>query len=1377
MKKISLLIILFSISFSLALYSQSVAPSLFESNTGTYEEITGGTVIDISSYTGTELTNKAFISNTEGVSVLTTTEGFPIGFNLTFNSTLMNRFVISCYPQLILGKDEVKINPVRSGFLLDDDYAEGISNVVGVGVFSNISASDDTEISYKLTGTAPNRVMIVQWKNLSLSIDWGSNYKKVDAQIRLHETTNKVQLIFNNWASEGAMGKAIRVGIRGKEKTDANLRYSATNDFTNTVKLTQSIMSWSKNANIPDGLTYTFTPPAECETPVAQATDLQLTASSIGVSGSYTVSESADHYLVVMSTEPTLSQMPKDNTYYAEGDQLGNGTVICYTTESSFATPETLDGAKSYYFHVFATNSFCTFGPLYNTTTPLTGNIKTCPEAPTALSVTDVNYTTAKLSAGANAAGNEVIILATDVAALSEYGDLTENGDFAIPSGALSLGDELEINDEEGSRFGGRVVYMGPAKEGITVENLTEGVIWHFVAYSKVGEEYSTTHQLANVLTWAKVPYIPNFWDFPHYSSPFGWEVESDGGSAFYMLKVRDSSGGSYIQMQAKAGTAANAMNPVTNSLMTQYILLNENSNRLVLNCTFWEYVSRISSLPYNTWNENDFFDIEATKDGENFTLIKRFDKENAPQFQELKEMKDLYIPIEDLAGEKVKIRITWKCHANVSFECNYLRIEEITECDYPINVKVDKTSIVGTNAAIDWDSQGDETLWDIRYCVSGANEWTEVLNVSQKPYLLTTLPCESTVDVQVRAKCSEDSFSPWSPVVCTFKTGYGIPYSQTFAGWSMPVEWTTITGELADPTVFNTGSMVRSFWNVNDGLITQFNNSIDWAIFPKLEFGDGTYNHQLEFDLKVEGSVDNDEDILYVVMSQDGGLTFNTTDVIKEIALNDASLVDGEAHRQIIPINNASGVKQLAFYTGSGSQRSRITINELTVIESCLPAAQNGVATDISDNSATITWEGEAEEWMVFVRKAGETSRDYETQTSNEIQLTDLDDATTYEVGITHACDDSSIAKVSLVRFTTLAIEPCDPVEDITVATTIYTATISWTHSGVGFNVKHRRAGTESWTESKVDTPQLQILNLTNNTEYEYQIQAICSEAEGHVSDWTEVAKFKTLEITCFPPTNIQVAPTYKVAVVSWEGNADKYEINYRESAVQEWTTKEVTGTTYTIEELNPTTNYSLRMRSLCDSETSSWSAVVEFKTIAIPECVIPTNLKAEDITTNSAQLSWEGDDSNLSWNLRYREGSATSWNNVTELETESYEISNLKEDSYYIWTVRANCEENRQSAWAVQSNFTTEHVGIDGLNQVDVDVFAKGRIINVINTEGIVIDRIELFALNGTVLGVYNINSIDNILIPVAGENSGLIIVKVTGNNLNRNYKVMIK
>ena len=111
-----------------------------------------------------------------------------------------------------------------------------------------------------------------------------------------------------------------------------------------------------------------------CETPTAQPTALVFNSpTATGVSGSFT-NTTADNYLVVYSTSPTLTALPSNGTAYTSGTTIGNATVVSVSNSTEFNAAGLTSGT-TYYFNVFAVNNaVCSNGPVYNTSSPLAGS-------------------------------------------------------------------------------------------------------------------------------------------------------------------------------------------------------------------------------------------------------------------------------------------------------------------------------------------------------------------------------------------------------------------------------------------------------------------------------------------------------------------------------------------------------------------------------------------------------------------------------------------------------------------------------------------------------------------------------------------------------------------------------------------------------------------------------------------------------------------------------------------------------------------------------------------------------------------------------------------------------------------------------------------
>lgn len=114
-----------------------------------------------------------------------------------------------------------------------------------------------------------------------------------------------------------------------------------------------------------------------CVAPIAQATSFTITSSNYNfIQGAFTPANGVDEYLMVMSTNNNLSATPLNQITYNIGDQIGNGIVVKRGPGGNFIR-NGLSQNTNYYFFVFSINSACSGGPLYLTSQPLLGNLKT----------------------------------------------------------------------------------------------------------------------------------------------------------------------------------------------------------------------------------------------------------------------------------------------------------------------------------------------------------------------------------------------------------------------------------------------------------------------------------------------------------------------------------------------------------------------------------------------------------------------------------------------------------------------------------------------------------------------------------------------------------------------------------------------------------------------------------------------------------------------------------------------------------------------------------------------------------------------------------------------------------------------------------------
>lgn len=114
-----------------------------------------------------------------------------------------------------------------------------------------------------------------------------------------------------------------------------------------------------------------------CATPASQPTSLTLTPGGTSVNVAFTAaSPNVNKYMVVRTTGATLTATPVNGTIYTAGAVFGNGTIVSVGS-GNVISDAGLSAGTLYRYTVFALNDVCSGGPLYNTSSPLTGTVTT----------------------------------------------------------------------------------------------------------------------------------------------------------------------------------------------------------------------------------------------------------------------------------------------------------------------------------------------------------------------------------------------------------------------------------------------------------------------------------------------------------------------------------------------------------------------------------------------------------------------------------------------------------------------------------------------------------------------------------------------------------------------------------------------------------------------------------------------------------------------------------------------------------------------------------------------------------------------------------------------------------------------------------------
>jgi hypothetical protein len=319
MKKITL--ILFAL-FTCWQINAQVSSYAFSQSNGTYSEIIGGTVLGVA-------TNDDASFNAQ-----------PIGFSFVYNGVTFTQFSVNANGFLALGAT------VASSYTA---LTDGTSNNVVAALNGDLQGNATTgELSYQLSGTAPNQVLTVQWKSYRHYNATGNNY---NFQVKLHETTNLIEVVYGTFV-QNATARTRQVGLRGASNADFNNRTTTTDWSATTAGGTNAANCTLTTAVVPtSGLTFTWTPPS-CASPAGfVASAITTNSATIAWNAAVPVpSTGYEYYYSDVNTAPSgagtattnltenLTGLSVNTTYYVWLRSDCGGTFSAWNGPFTFTT-------------------------------------------------------------------------------------------------------------------------------------------------------------------------------------------------------------------------------------------------------------------------------------------------------------------------------------------------------------------------------------------------------------------------------------------------------------------------------------------------------------------------------------------------------------------------------------------------------------------------------------------------------------------------------------------------------------------------------------------------------------------------------------------------------------------------------------------------------------------------------------------------------------------------------------------------------------------------------------------------------------------------------------------------------------------------------
>ncbi len=275
------------------------------------------------------------------------------------------------FPFAFMGNAYSVFSVTSNGLLVlgDDagpfDYAIGDSGVAAIAPFvSDLATASNGKVHFKVTGTSPNRVLVVEWFNMR--IPYNAAAATGSFQVRLSEGSGQIEFIYGSMSSAYTLtGASIGFSIRSTDNSFSSVLASshtrtttgtfAVNDFAaGVINALSSTADGSRRS-------YSFTPPAAPAAPASLTFDeitsrslrLRWTDNATNESG-YIVERSEDGiaYTVVAVLPPNATQcavsgLTIGTSYAWKVSAFGEGAVSTPVTGIQATSAGTLSGTKT----------------------------------------------------------------------------------------------------------------------------------------------------------------------------------------------------------------------------------------------------------------------------------------------------------------------------------------------------------------------------------------------------------------------------------------------------------------------------------------------------------------------------------------------------------------------------------------------------------------------------------------------------------------------------------------------------------------------------------------------------------------------------------------------------------------------------------------------------------------------------------------------------------------------------------------------------------------------------------------------------------------------------------------------------------------------
>lgn len=684
--------------------------------------------------------------------------------------------------------------------------------------------------------------------------------------------------------------------------------------------------------------------------------------------------------------------------------------------------------------------------------------------------------------------------------------------------------------------------------------------------------------------------------------------------------------------------------------------------------------------------------------------------------------------------------------------------VEALPDCPKPTNFS--PTTITPNSATLDWDSENNETNWEIKYGNSNfdpTTSGTSILVENESSVLIEELESGTKYYVYIKSFCDENGESQYTgPLIFSTECAPAtLPFYESFE--NQQVDGSYLGG------CWTHESILGGSWIANNSITTQNRapRTGEWDVylsygneawmFYEIELTEGTH-YTVSLYARQSNVAGANIKVAYGISNQSG-------EMLNEI-IPETEITDGDYQ---LVTGNFTAETSGTFYIGifghlnGGFFPFFMTVDDVSIQELILcPMPTDLTFESATPNSTTVSWTpGDAEtEWLVKYGDPGFNPENEGTAISISdspiITIPDLEDAHRYNVFVQAICGDengnSNFAGPISVAATPINDDLCNALPLI-----IDEVCSGSTYSNVGATLENSEPFGNCFDAPGDKTVWFSFVapesgNVTVTTDFE----------GGTLLD-TEVAVFGApSDCTDFTTLGNQLGC-----------DEDGGEIGDGFLSV------------VTLTDLAPGETYYIQVVGFIDF----WDGATE-GTFCLEvqddgfSCPAPSNIIISNVGTTSAQVDWTPGEEETNWEIAFgnpdfdpnTEGTIFTDDDGVAGTT----LFNLLPDTTYEVYVRAICDTDDLSLWTGPELFTTENLSIDEIEFVNFN-FYPNPFDNQIKFESeYPIEKIQIHTMTGQkIIEVFPKHK--NFSLSTASLQTGTYLLTVTINSRSKGFKVL--